>query len=128
MKAVVFSGGPVIDKIVVVYAPRISRLSSRIDAQGGRGRGHFDDHPPGRAVILSRREQLELGEWLPKANFSSGKSHISSLEDNEKEHIIKALERTGWRVSGEKGAAKILNINPKTLQSRMRKLSIHRQP
>ena len=81
-----------------------------------------------RAVIISRENQLELGDWLPKVVASPNKTTISPLEENEREHIIKALEITGWRVSGEKGAAKILRINPKTLQSRMRKLSIHRQP
>jgi len=34
---------------------------------------------------------------------------------------------TGWRVSGEKGAADILDINPKTLESRMKKLGITRK-
>jgi len=80
-----------------------------------------------RAVIVSQGNQLELGEWLPKAGVSSSKSHISSLEDNEREHIIKALELTGWRVSGEKGAAKILGIKSPTLVSRMKKLGIERK-
>jgi len=82
-----------------------------------------------RAVIVSQGNRLELSDWLPKAgvsSVSSSKSHISSMEDNEREHIIKALELTGWRVSGEKGAAKILNINPKTLETRMRKLGVKR--
>jgi DNA-binding NtrC family response regulator/ligand-binding sensor domain-containing protein len=78
-----------------------------------------------RAVIVSRGDQLELSEWLPKAGVSSSKSH-TTLEDNEREHIIKALELTGWRVSGEKGAAKILDINPQTLYSKMKRMSIKR--
>ena len=80
-----------------------------------------------RAVIVSQGNQLELSEWLPKTTASSSVSYIPTLEENEKELIIKALEMTGWRVSGEKGAAKILNINPKTLETRMRKMGIRRK-
>jgi len=36
------------------------------------------------------------------------------------------LEQTSWRVSGKDGAASLLHINPKTLESRMRKLGIVR--
>jgi DNA-binding NtrC family response regulator/ligand-binding sensor domain-containing protein len=80
-----------------------------------------------RAVIVSRGQRLELSEWLPYSGDSNGDSAFPPLEELEREHIIKVLESTGWRVSGEKGAARILEINPKTLQSRMRKLGIHRK-
>ena len=32
----------------------------------------------------------------------------------------------GWRVSGEKGAARMLDIKPTTLEARMKKLGIQR--
>ncbi|MGH7456352.1 MAG: hypothetical protein ACRENG_33680, partial [bacterium] len=32
----------------------------------------------------------------------------------ERHHILKILEQTGWRISGERGAAKRLNINAST--------------
>ena len=48
------------------------------------------------------------------------------LIDIEKRYIIKILNQTFWRVSGEKGAAKILDLNPETLRSKMRKLEILR--
>ena len=44
----------------------------------------------------------------------------------EKSHIIKALKLTDWKVSGEQGAAAILEMHPNTLRSRMNKLSIRR--
>ena len=50
----------------------------------------------------------------------------SPIEESEKEHIVKALNDTGWRVSGKYGAAEILGINSKTLESRMQKLGIKR--
>jgi transcriptional regulator with GAF, ATPase, and Fis domain len=44
----------------------------------------------------------------------------------ERQHIVDVLEQTNWRVSGEKGAAKILGLNPTTLEARMKKLGIER--
>ncbi|MDZ4339965.1 MAG: helix-turn-helix domain-containing protein [candidate division NC10 bacterium] len=52
---------------------------------------------------------------------------ILTLQELEREHIIKALELTGWRVSGERGAAKLLGLKPTTLDARMKKLGIKRK-
>jgi len=53
----------------------------------------------------------------------SGVGQSETLEEVEKQHIIEALNTTGWRVSGKDGAAEILGINPKTLESRMQRLA-----
>ncbi len=74
-----------------------------------------------RGAIISRGRQLELGDWLLKKGPPSGRFHISTLLELERDHIIKALELTNWRVSGEKGAAKMLGIKPTTLEARMKK-------
>lgn len=79
-----------------------------------------------RAVIISHGKNLVLGDWLPKLDLPEDDGSLISLEDNERRHILAALEKTDWRVSGEKGAARILGINPKTLESRMKKLNISR--
>ena len=80
-----------------------------------------------RAVIISQRSELELGEWISKAGVTSSGSRISTLEELEKKHIIEVLQLTGWRVSGEKGAAKLLGMKPTTLESRMKKLGVKRE-
>lgn len=83
-----------------------------------------------RAVIISESSTLQLGEWLPKlkaVDHLSDSNEISTLEELERQHIIKTLELTGGRVSGEKGAAKILGLNSSTLESRMRKLGISKK-
>jgi formate hydrogenlyase transcriptional activator len=80
-----------------------------------------------RAVIVSTGAQLELGEWLPKPGFTDMGARILMLEELEREHIIKTLELTGWRVSGERGAAKLLGLKPTTLDARMKKLGITRK-
>jgi transcriptional regulator with GAF, ATPase, and Fis domain len=50
-----------------------------------------------------------------------------SLKEIERMHILNVLERTGWRVRGENGAAEVLGLNPSTLEFRMKKLNIKRR-
>jgi len=79
-----------------------------------------------RAVIVSQGKELKLDDWLPYANPTAGESSPLKLEELERSHILKVLEMTGWRISGQRGAAKILDIKPTTLRSRMEKLGIKR--
>ncbi len=80
-----------------------------------------------RAMILSTEGTLEYGDWIPIEKVgSNGKAAHGKLEDLERSHIIDTLNKTGWKVSGEKGAAKILGLNPTTLEARMKKLGIKR--
>lgn len=51
---------------------------------------------------------------------------VLSLRDAERKHILRVLERAGSVVEGPVGAAALLDINPSTLRSRMRKLGILR--
>jgi formate hydrogenlyase transcriptional activator len=50
----------------------------------------------------------------------------SSLEELERQHILKVLEQAAWKISGPKGAAEILKIHPNTLRDRIRKLGLSR--
>ena len=68
-----------------------------------------------------------MGNWLPKSDTVSDKSPIPTLEELERAHILKILEKTNWRISGEKGAAKILGLKRTTLEARMQKLAISRK-
>ena len=76
-----------------------------------------------RAVITSHSQNLNI-EVLPKNNVDTSES--DTLEELEKNRIIKVLEKTHWKISGSGGAASILKINPDTLRSRMRKFGIKR--
>jgi len=76
-----------------------------------------------RAMILStgsilRIERLEAEETTSIDGMS--------MEAVERNHILKVLENTGWRISGKKGAAQILDLKVSTLRSRMKKLGIER--
>ncbi len=79
-----------------------------------------------RALIISPGKQLNIGNSLPRLSGPAGKKRIETLEENERNHILKALEFTNWRISGDKGAARLLDIKRTTLEARMKKLGIER--
>ncbi|HSB44354.1 MAG TPA: sigma 54-interacting transcriptional regulator [Nitrospira sp.] len=85
------------------------------------------EHVIERAVILSEGQELEPIDWLSQSNGKPGSVKVLTLEEVERQHIVDVLEQTNWRVSGEKGAAKILGLNPTTLEARMKKLGIERK-
>ncbi|CAM2857506.1 sigma-54 interaction domain-containing protein [Vibrio rarus] len=49
---------------------------------------------------------------------------LATLEEVNRQHIIKVLELCNGRIQGANGAAEALDINPHTLRSRMKKLGI----
>jgi len=79
-----------------------------------------------RSVIISQGHQLELGEWIAKEEPDGGSYQSFTLEQVEKEHIQKSLEKTNWRISGNKGAAKMLGLKPTTLEAKIKKLGIRK--
>ena len=84
-----------------------------------------------RAVVLSPGEildaPLELGAAHGVPEASSPQSFPSqSLEDAERSHVERVLASTNWVVEGPKGAARILQMNPSTLRSLMKRLGIRR--
>lgn len=66
-----------------------------------------------------------LNSDLPK-QLAKRPSKLLSLEEVERNHIVEALKASNWKVRGKGGAAELLKIKPTTLQSRMKKLGIHR--
>jgi transcriptional regulator with GAF, ATPase, and Fis domain len=108
-----------------------------------------------RAVILSPGKTLVLADELRSPTASPVSSQIlpgrskpkgseeaqsplsaphsavrteegGSLDDVERRHIESVLNQTNWMIEGERGAARILDLNPSTLRSRMQKLGIKR--
>ena len=80
-----------------------------------------------RAVILSTGSELAFGDWFQPVTENDNSNPLSTLEDVERQHIIKSLEMTHWRISGKDGAADLLGINASTLRSRIKKLEITRE-
>jgi PAS domain S-box-containing protein len=103
-----------------------------------------------RAVILSNGPTLEIDPEVfasatpagfaetvappPSASastqtFGAGPAvPLESLDATMRNHIRAALEQAGWVIDGPRGAAKILDLHPNTLRSRMKKLGIVRAP
>ncbi|HEX4824143.1 MAG TPA: sigma 54-interacting transcriptional regulator [Candidatus Polarisedimenticolaceae bacterium] len=80
-----------------------------------------------RAVILSSRGRIEPGDIAIAAAVAPASRRPRTLEDVERDHVLSVLEETGWRVSGERGAAKILGLKRTTLEGRMQRLGIVRK-
>jgi formate hydrogenlyase transcriptional activator len=80
-----------------------------------------------RAVIITQGNTLEIDDQFLKADTPPVNSTNTSLKDLERNHIIETLNTVGWKVSGERGAAKILGLKPTTLEAKMKKLEIYRQ-
>src|SRR5882724_1135359 len=95
-----------------------------------------------RAVILSPGKELRVplselksatlaaaagadssSSFTPSTSLTSS---ISTLEEAERQHILRALKQTQWRIAGPKGASVLLGMKRTTLQARMRKLGIRR--
>ncbi len=80
------------------------------------------------ALGLGEGVHQQLGEATGQGENteSAGQAHqpIPPLDEAMRRHIIKALKQTDGQIEGEDGAATLLEINPHTLRSRMRKLGI----
>jgi formate hydrogenlyase transcriptional activator len=137
------------------YAAKIGRRITRVPAEVmGRlvsypwpGNVRELENVIERAVILSPGPDLQVGPGvLPGATAAPAGPgpaeplaapvetpvpHPSdgtplTLEETERKHIMAVLVRTGWRIDGVNGAARLLDLNPSTLRSRMKKLGIRR--
>ena len=67
-----------------------------------------------------------LNPGSPSPTTISSSAPIATLEDAERQHILRALRQTKWRISGPRGAATVLGMKRTTLQARIRKLGIKR--
>ena len=77
-----------------------------------------------RAVILCDGRQLHPEHIGISMQHGEGDTDFRTLEDAERNHILRALAKTNGVLSGPNGAARLLGMNRSTLWSRMRKLGI----
>ena len=75
-----------------------------------------------RALVLSPGSTLRLAEPLAAPTRPTP----DHLDEIEREHILRTLERCSWRINGGGNAAAVLGLEPSTLRSRMQKLGIRR--
>jgi len=94
-----------------------------------------------RALVLSSGGLLDAAQGLvpalPAASAVGGgtpaqapmlvaRPRAGRLDDVERAHIAATLEQTKWVIEGPRGAARILDMHPNTLRSRMKKLGLRR--
>lgn len=79
-----------------------------------------------RAVIIVDNDKTILLEFDFKTEPHLEKSNNSkmSLDEIQSNHIIKMLNLTNWKISGQDGAAELLGLKVSTLRDRMSKLGI----
>jgi len=85
------------------------------------------EHLIERNVLLATGHQIEDIALPQQSAVSDGISKdqtIKTMEEMEREHILNALKACKGKVSGEGGAAALLDMPAQTLYSRMKKLEI----
>jgi transcriptional regulator with GAF, ATPase, and Fis domain len=78
-----------------------------------------------RSVILT--EGTALRSPLTELQGEGAGEEEQSLENSEREHILRVLRETGGMISGPAGAARRLGVKRTTLQSKMQRLGITRR-
>jgi formate hydrogenlyase transcriptional activator len=82
---------------------------------------------PGGLRHASSAKPLKTDSHIAENSARSAETSFPSLEQMERNHILAALNRSAGVIDGPNGAAKILNLHPNTLRSKMSKLGIDRR-
>ena len=118
-------------------APLSEESIQRLTSYGWPGNVRELENVIERAVITAKEGRIDLDRALPETSEvrASGESSADGdvgirtaqqLHELERQNLIRALETSGWRVAGDRGAARLLGMNASTLSSKMKVLGIHR--
>jgi formate hydrogenlyase transcriptional activator len=81
-------------------------------------------------IVLGRGEHHQASAAVAPQDAASvaraAPATLVPFSEAERRAIVRALETTGWRISGQGGAAEVLGLKPTTLHAKMKKLGIHR--
>jgi len=87
------------------------------------------EHMIERAVLLNKGDML-TAVAIPAADSDMPhesaylEKKIKTIDENERDHIVKTLKICRGRINGQNGAAALLGIPPSTLNSKMKRLNI----
>lgn len=89
------------------------------------------EHLIERSVLLAKGAVIEE-VLLPTVEKSAGiavaeDAALKTIVENERDYILSVLRKCHGRIWGPGAAAEILNINPSTLKSKMKKLGIKKE-
>jgi formate hydrogenlyase transcriptional activator len=98
----------VIERAVIVSAEPILRLDRDLIAVTGAKTEENHEVSSPETEVIAPATPAELG----------------TLNEVERNHILAALLKTGGKIEGANGAAKILDIHPNTLRHRIKKLGV----
>lgn len=76
-------------------------------------------------TLLELKRRIDFLEKQIRLTSQKESKEFLTMNEMQKRHIQAALARTQNVVSGEKGAARLLGMNPKTLWSRMKRLEMN---
>jgi formate hydrogenlyase transcriptional activator len=90
------------------------------------------EHLIERSVLLATTDTIkEIHLPVQNKNIPAVKTQqytpIKTIDENEREYILKVLKHVKGRISGEGGAADLLGLPPSTLNSRMKRLGIRKE-
>ena len=85
-----------------------------------------------RAAITASGPSINVSTFLEAPDLPQDFEHTHSnsqhIQDVDRAHILRVLDKVHWVIDGKGGAARILGLHPNTLRFRMRKLGIQRPP
>ncbi|QSB25355.1 sigma 54-interacting response regulator [Flavobacterium sp. CLA17] len=112
-----------------ISPPRLSELAlNQIMNYQWPGNIRELEHLIQRTILLCEGSIIKEIEFSPIAKIHEQQIEdsisIKTIIENERDYILYILKKCNGKVSGPGGAAEILDINPSTLNSKMKKLDI----
>jgi DNA-binding NtrC family response regulator len=125
-----------IDHFTQYYSDRTGKIISAFHPDAVQKLLRYDwpgnvrelQHVIERSILLAKDDivrEVILPDFIPDPSIENKKDKpVKTLEEMERDHIIKVLHQCEFRISGKGGAADLLNLPPSTLHSKIKKLGI----
>jgi DNA-binding NtrC family response regulator len=125
---------------IVRYSKKAGKKITTISSKALQELSQYDwpgnirelEHLIERSVLLATGETIkEIHLPHHKRNMvkdaGQGDALIKTIDENERDHILKTLKQVKGRIGGAGGAAELLGVPTSTLNSRIKRLGIRRE-